>query len=69
MRKRKVVVVTGVPTDGCAFDEDGLSELAGLDVAVDVQGIVLDIVHCSDIDTWSVRLTARSLSRGKERKL
>lgn len=68
MRKRKVVVVTGVPTDDCAFDEDGLSELAGLDVPVDMQGTSAFTKSIALILTPN-RFVARSLSQRKEREL
>ncbi|EDR13437.1 uncharacterized protein LACBIDRAFT_323084 [Laccaria bicolor S238N-H82] len=37
MRRKKVLVITGLPMDGLAFDEDGMSEIGGIDVPVDVQ--------------------------------
>jgi len=41
IRRKKVLVITGLPTDGLAFDEDGMSEIAGIDVPVDVQGAAI----------------------------
>ena len=41
MWKKKVLVITSLQMDGLAFDEDGMSEIGGIDVPVDVQGVAI----------------------------